>query len=275
MTEDDQLMVRVQEGDATAFNELVDALPGTAARAFFSAIRAIGKSAEDLTQETLLRVYNQSWDYLPTGRFRGWIYRIAHNLLIDNIRRQSHDALVHAYTGTQDGGVRSRQPHRRAARCRPKKLPTNGNWRGSSTSLLKELPDEQRLTFTMHYFSGLPLSEVAAAMETSLPTCKSRLRLAREKLRQKLRERGLTGAGIDRLPGGRVGRFRRGRSGRLTARPTGRAAPSELSGSIGRGYLAFVAVTTRSSGSVVRIRPRNWTSWATLFWCSCSPIGPA
>ena len=44
----------------------------------------------------------------------------------------------------------------------------------------------------MHHYSGLPLSEVAEAMDTSLPTCKSRLRLAREKLRQKLRERGLT-----------------------------------------------------------------------------------
>ena len=53
------------------------------------------------------------------------------------------------------------------------------------------LPADQRLTFTMHYYSGLPLSEVALAMDTSLPTCKSRLRLAREKLRQKLRERGM------------------------------------------------------------------------------------
>ena len=58
--------------------------------------------------------------------------------------------------------------------------------------LLRSLPVDQRLTFTMHHYSGLPLSEVAMAMDTSLPTCKSRLRLAREKLRQKLRERGLT-----------------------------------------------------------------------------------
>ena len=55
--------------------------------------------------------------------------------------------------------------------------------------LLKELPDDQRVTFTMHHFSGLSLPEVAVAMETPLPTCKSRLRLAREKLRQKLQER--------------------------------------------------------------------------------------
>ena len=55
--------------------------------------------AEDLRQETLLRVYNQSWDYLPVGRFRGWMYRIGRNLMIDNVRRQSHDALIRAVKG--------------------------------------------------------------------------------------------------------------------------------------------------------------------------------
>jgi len=115
----------------------------------------------------LLRVYNQAWDYLPTGRFRGWIYRIAHNLLVDNIRRQSHDALVHAYTGNHDGGVEA--VSRIAAHfVPPEDVAHQRELARIVDELLKELPDEQRLTFTMHYFSGLPLSEVAVAMETSL-----------------------------------------------------------------------------------------------------------
>jgi RNA polymerase sigma-70 factor, ECF subfamily len=190
MTDDDQLMVRMQEGDATAFNELVDRYQGPLIGFFFRNIRD-RQLCEDLTQETLLRVFNQSWDYLPSGRFRGWIYRIARNLLIDSVRRQSHDALVHAFTRTHDG--ESDAIHRLTANIAPpEELADQRELARIVDELLQSLPADQRLTFTMHHYSGLPLSEVATAMDTSLPTCKSRLRLAREKLRQKLRERGLT-----------------------------------------------------------------------------------
>ena len=57
--------------------------------------------------------------------------------------------------------------------------------------LLEELPEEQRLTFTLHHFSGLSLPEVSEIMGIPLATSKSRLRLAREKLRDKLERRGI------------------------------------------------------------------------------------
>ena len=100
MTEDDQLMIRIQSGDLRAFDELVEKYQGPLIGFFFRNCRDSQRS-EDLSQETLLRVYNQAWNYLPQGRFRGWMYRVARNLLIDSIRRQSHDALIKAYTGKQ------------------------------------------------------------------------------------------------------------------------------------------------------------------------------
>jgi RNA polymerase sigma-70 factor, ECF subfamily len=189
MTDDDQLMVRMQEGDSSAFNELVERYQGPLIGFFFRNVRD-RQLCEDLSQETLLRVYNQSWDYLPSGRFRGWIYRIARNLLIDSVRRQSHDALVHAFSRTPDG--ESDAISRLAAKVAPpEEVADQRELARIVDELLRLLPADQRLTFTMHHYSGLPLSEVALAMDTTLPTCKSRLRLAREKLRQKLRERGL------------------------------------------------------------------------------------
>ena len=98
MTEDDQLMIRIQSGESCAFEELVNKYQ-SALHGFFYRNTRDAQLAEDLSQETLLRVYNQSWDYLPVGRFRGWMYRIGRNLMIDNIRRQSHDALVRAVKG--------------------------------------------------------------------------------------------------------------------------------------------------------------------------------
>jgi RNA polymerase sigma-70 factor (ECF subfamily) len=191
MTDDDQLMIRIQEGDVSALDALVNAHQSALVGFFFHNTRDV-QLAEDLTQETLLRVYNQAWDYLPVGKFKPWMYRIARNLLIDSVRRQSHDALVKAVKGHSEA-------HDAALGClvdeviSPADQAQHREFTDLIDGLLAELPYEQRQTFTMHHFSGLSLSEVADAMDTSLPTAKSRLRLAREKLQEKLQQRGVAG----------------------------------------------------------------------------------
>jgi RNA polymerase sigma-70 factor, ECF subfamily len=190
MTEDDQIMIRIQGGEKSAFAELVGRYQEPLIGFFVRNIRDV-QLAEDLTQETLLRVFNQSWDYLPSGRFRGWMYRIARNLMIDNIRRQSHDALVKAVKANPNSDDDF------LARLSGEILPPGetASFRELSQlvdELLTEIPEEQRTTFVLHHLSGLTLTEVAEAMDTNLPTSKSRLRLAREKLREKLQRRGVT-----------------------------------------------------------------------------------
>ena len=190
MTEDDLRMIRIQSGESAAFEELVELYQGPLLGFFFRNTRD-RQLSEDLAQETLLRVYNQSWDYLPRGQFRGWMYRIARNLLIDNVRRQSHDALVRAVKG------KGRDDDDRVARIADEFLPPEDRVHAQEFAnlideLLEQLPEEQRVTFTLHHFADLSLPEVSEVMDTTLPTCKSRLRLAREKLQEKLRVRGIT-----------------------------------------------------------------------------------
>jgi RNA polymerase sigma-70 factor (ECF subfamily) len=189
MTEDDSLMVRIQEGDARAFEQLVERYQGQLIGFFFRNTRD-AQLSEDLSQETLLRVYNQSWDYLPVGRFRGWMYRIGRNLLVDNIRRQSHDALIRAVTGARndEGDALARLAGEVLS---PEDVANEKELARLVDRLLEDLPDEQRLTFVLHHYAGLSLSEVADAMDTSVATSKSRLRLAREKLRDQLLQRGV------------------------------------------------------------------------------------
>ena len=190
MLDDDQLMIAIQGGDSQAFEALVERYQQPLINFFLTNTRD-RQFSEDLTQETLLRVYDQAWDYLPTGRFRGWMYRIARNLLIDNIRRRSHDALVRSVRGTGDEACilaslaeEITSPHDAADQNEVARL---------VDELLQELPEEQRLTFTLHHFADLSLPEVAEIMHSSTATTKSRLRLAREKLREKLSARGVEG----------------------------------------------------------------------------------
>lgn len=192
--DDDQLMIRIQSGDASAFNELVDKYETSLIGFFFRNTRDV-QLAEDLTQETLLRVHSQSWDYLPVGKFRGWMFRIGRNLLIDNVRRQSHDALVRAVKGTARDDENDPLARLADEMLPPEERARQRELQEIVDELLEELPEEQRLTFTLHHYAGLSLSEVAEVLDTNLPTSKSRLRLAREKLREKLKLRGVTAPG--------------------------------------------------------------------------------
>lgn len=186
--DDDQLMICIQGGDSQAFEELADKYQSQLIGFFFRNTRDI-QFSEDLTQETLLRIYNQAWDYLPVGKFRAWMYRMARNLLIDNVRRQSHDALIRAVKAksTEDDGLA-----RLAGEVMPPEMRADQREVAQIVDeLLERLPDEQRLTFVLHHYSGLTLSEVSQVMECALPTSKSRLRLAREKLQERLLARGI------------------------------------------------------------------------------------
>jgi RNA polymerase sigma-70 factor, ECF subfamily len=189
-TEDDELMIRLQDGDGSAFEELVEKYQAPLTGFFLRNIRD-RQLAEDLTQETLLKLYNQSWDYLPLGRFRGWLYRIARNLMIDNIRRQTNDAIILARK------TRPRDEDNDAlARLAGELLPPEEHASHRELAelidqLLGTLPEEQRLTFVLHHYAGLSLPEIAEIMEANLPTTKSRLRLAREKLTERLAPYGI------------------------------------------------------------------------------------
>jgi RNA polymerase sigma-70 factor (ECF subfamily) len=189
MTDDDQLMIRLQEGDNTAFDELVDRYQSPLIGFFIRNTRDVQLS-EDLAQDTLIKLYQQSWDYLPVGRFRGWLFRIARNLLIDDIRRKTNDALVRAVKRPRDeeDDVLNRiageltAPEDRADQREVARLVETG---------LDQLPEEQRQTFTLHHYGGVSLPEIAHIMDIPLATCKSRLRLAREKLAEVLKGHGI------------------------------------------------------------------------------------
>ena len=191
MPGDDELMIRIQSGDRASFDQLVERHQHALIGFFFRNTRDL-QLAEDLAQETLLRVFNQAWDYLPLGRFRSWMFRVARNLLIDSIRRRTNDALIRAVKVRPDSDEDvlaqiADSIDSPLDRARYRELAQIVGY------LLDQIPEEQRLTFTLHHYGGLPLSEVSEVMEATLPTTKSRLRLAREKLQELLRRHGIRG----------------------------------------------------------------------------------
>lgn len=191
-TEDDLRMISLQEGDTQVFQKIVQAWQQPLFRFFVRNTRDYALS-EDLVQETLLRLFRNSWDYLPRGMFRGFLFRIATNLLIDHSRRSTHDVLLHSLRSSQ---MPNRDENHDPLQQIPDTLRSaqtiamEHEVQQIITELLGELPEEQRVTFLLHYYDSLTLSEIADATSTSIPTAKGRLRLAKEKLRYLLVCRG-------------------------------------------------------------------------------------
>ena len=190
MNEDDQLMIRLQGGDSSAFDELVQKYQSALVGYFYNHTRDIQLS-EDLTQETLLRVYSQSWDYLPSGRFKGWMFRIGHNLWIDDFRRRTNDALVKAIKGNSGDG-NDYIARIASGLISPDQQVDRQEVNQEIQRVLTQIPEDQRSTILLHYFNGLTLEEVGDVMECSVSTAKSRLRLARQKLKDLLKQYDLT-----------------------------------------------------------------------------------
>ena len=186
---DDALMIRHQEGEAAAFDALVARYRGPLRGYFIKKLRD-RTLADDLVQETLLKVYSGGWDYIPQGRFRGWLFRIASNLTVDTVRRQARDVVLAAYRGSEAG---EDDPMARFADdlLPPEHQAFLHERAAILDDFVAELPSEQRETVILHYYNGVPLPEVAEAMETNLSTCKSRLRLAREKLSGRIESAGI------------------------------------------------------------------------------------
>lgn len=165
------LMLRFQRGDATAFDELVSrhqrAVLNIAWR--YCADRAI---AEDLAQEIFVKVWRARGSYEPSARFSTWLYRIAVNRCLNEIRSRPKGASL---------PVEETVEEREGAR--PDDDLDRAEVRQAVRRAVDELPPNQRMAVILSRFHELPYEEIAEAMAVSLEAVKSLLFRARENLK--------------------------------------------------------------------------------------------
>ncbi len=177
---DDELMARTAAGEEAAFRLLVDRWERDVL-AFLVHMTGSRDDAEDLAQETFVRVFRQAGSYRAEGRFRSWLLRIAGNLARSRHRRrrilkwlpldlERHN--VAAATPPADRGLEAEQE---AAAVR---------------AAIARLPERQRQALVLHRFQGLRYVEVAEAMGTSLAGVESLIQRALAGLRADLARGG-------------------------------------------------------------------------------------
>lgn len=184
---DEELLGRFQQGDAGAFERLLRRHRGPL---YTFAARMLGdpQRAEDVAQETFLRIVRGAGDWEARARFTTWMYTIARNLCADAARREKvrrgpgGEASGAEAAGVDDLPGDGPSPERAAESLRLRPLLLRA---------LAALPEEQREVFVLREQAGLAFREIAQVAGVSENTAKSRMRYALEGLRRLLAEAGV------------------------------------------------------------------------------------
>ncbi len=189
---DQVLMKRFQDGDHSAFEVLVHKYQGlvlSLARRYLGSRYA---GIEDVAQQVFIRVFKGRMTYQPRAKVKTWLYSIAVNACLNEIRHLRAEKIrrVSSFTAVfgdktgEDGG-----PELEDARS---EKPTGGMEEGDVSirvrAAVDRLPEQQRLALVLSRFHHCSYEEVAQAMGTTVPAVKSLLTRARENLRNSLRD---------------------------------------------------------------------------------------
>lgn len=185
---DEQLLSLYLQGDVPAMGLLVARYK----RPLFTFVaRLCGDPAraEDLLQETFLRLIEHADTFEGGAKLRTWLYRIARNLCVDEMRRKKHRR--HASMDASGNGVDHGQTlHDRVAAPNPltDRQVVSAQLGERLMAAVSALPEEQREVFLMRQAQNLAFKEIAEITAVSENTVKSRMRYALERLQSALSE---------------------------------------------------------------------------------------
>ena len=182
-----RLMLRVRDDDAGAFEQLMCGYQDRLVRLM---THLVGRQdmAEDLAQETFLRVFRSRHRYVPGSKFSTWLYTIAHNVASNALRGLSRRREVNLVS--REGGESGGNPIEIAALAASGLMPARQLDKAELREVVKiaigALNERQRMAVLLNKFEHLSYEEIADVMGMSPSAVKSLLSRARASLRELL-----------------------------------------------------------------------------------------
>jgi len=176
MDEDALLLAKVAAGNRDVFNQIIKKYQ---ARLLNFLYRLLGDKhlAEEVAQETFLRIYLKAASYLPQSKFSTYLYQVARNIAFNTMRHRKFVAFF-------------RDPFQTDKVYQVRTYQEQEDYRQYLKEVvqhfLQKLPETQKTALVLAKYEGLPYEEIAAVMKTSVPAVKSLVHRATETLRKKL-----------------------------------------------------------------------------------------
>ncbi|HCI86391.1 MAG TPA: hypothetical protein DHV68_06050 [Dehalococcoidia bacterium] len=177
--EDLELLAKIGEQDREALATLYDRY---GRRVFALAVRMLKDpiGSEEVTQDVFMSLWRRGASYTSKkGKFTTWLFSIAHNRTIDELRKRRRDRSrenddIDDHLNIQSGDIS------------PADTAIAQSEYAQIRAAMDELPEEQKNVIELSYFKGLTQTEIASKTGQPLGTVKTRMRLALKKLRSAL-----------------------------------------------------------------------------------------
>ncbi len=178
--EDAELVSHYLSGQRFAFTEIAERYQDRLLNFIY---RTIGDRdrAEDLVQETFVRVYRHLHRFDPTRKFSTWIYTIASNLAKNELRNRARNPLVLFHTIRKSWEADHRPLEFEDSAYRPDDLFRKRRVREQVEAAVTELPEHHRVVFVLRELEGKTYEEISEITGVTLGTVKSRLNRARNR----------------------------------------------------------------------------------------------
>src|SRR4030095_5179301 len=180
------LMLRVKQGDRSAFEELVEKYKQPVMSLVYRTLPD-ATEAEDLAQHVFLQVYKSAHRYEVSAKFTTWLFTIARNLCLNEIRRRSRhpaDSLDETASDDEDHPIRQATDTRTFS---PPDTLLQGELEEKIDAALAQLPEKQRTAILLCRGDELSYEEIAEILGCSVSATKSLIHRGRETLKEILK----------------------------------------------------------------------------------------
>lgn len=186
--DDHALMAATKVGDQLAFQELVRRYKNKLTNFIYRLLNDYER-ASDLTQETFIRVYTSADRYEATNSFSTYIYRIAQNLAISEIRQRKRRGLFQMpfFSSDKDGEEMEVEVADQRI-IAPEDIMIDDERRAAVRRAIVTLPEKYRVALVLRDVEGRSYEEISEILDLSDGTVKSRINRARNLLKEKLRD---------------------------------------------------------------------------------------
>jgi RNA polymerase sigma-70 factor, ECF subfamily len=183
---DTQLMLRVKRGDKQAFAGLVEKYKQPVLNLIVRMIQD-ETEAEDVAQHVFIQVYKSAPRYEASAKFVTWLFTIARNLCLNEIRRRSRHPTDSLEAPARAGDESSVRQHEDRGATSPMDLLIRHELEHKIEEALAELPENQRTAILLCRQGELAYEDIAKVIDCSLSATKSLIHRGRETLKAKLK----------------------------------------------------------------------------------------
>lgn len=172
---DEEIASRVQHGDTDAFGALVERYDAKIAR-YARRFLSDEEGAKDVVQEVFIKAYVNIRSFDPARKFSAWLYRIAHNEFVNELKRMRREPVSFIDLDELYGGPASPQTSDAPAR--------RAEVRRQLEKHLRDLGPRYREPLVLYYFEELEYGEIADILHIPVSTVGVRLKRGREALKK-------------------------------------------------------------------------------------------